>query len=73
MVKTSTVPMVAWVSLDSNRHTELAALASSRSVVLGFSVTTQLCFMVPPEGVLVMPSAVAGATIPAREELLPPD
>lgn len=47
-----------------------AAAASSRSVVLGFGVMTQLCFLVPLGGVLVMPAAVAGATILAREELL---
>ncbi len=47
-----------------------AAVASSRSVVLGFGVMTQLCFLVPLGGVLVMPAAVAGATILARENLL---
>lgn len=47
-----------------------AAVTSRRSVVLGFGVVTQLCFLVPLGGVLVMPVAVAGATILAREELL---
>jgi CysZ protein len=37
-------------------------------VVLGFGVATQLWFLVPLGGVLVMPAAVAGATILAREE-----
>lgn len=46
-----------------------AALAPHRSAVLGFGVLTQLCFLVPLGGVLVMPAAVAGATILAREEL----
>ncbi|CAN5389918.1 EI24 domain-containing protein [soil metagenome] len=44
-------------------------VTSRRSVVLGFGVMTQLCFLVPLGGVLVMPAAVAGATILAREEL----
>lgn len=43
--------------------------ASHRSVVLGFGVATQICFLVPLGGVLVMPVAVAGATILSREEL----
>ncbi|MGA8847471.1 MAG: EI24 domain-containing protein [Nocardioides sp.] len=50
-----------------------ALLASSRGVVLGFGVITQMCFLVPLGGVLVMPAAVAGATILAREELLASD
>jgi CysZ protein len=44
------------------------ALQERRSVVLGFGVATQLWFLVPLGGVLVMPAAVAGATILAREE-----
>ncbi len=45
------------------------AVSSRRSVVLGFGVVTQLWFLVPLGGVLVMPAAVVGATILAREEL----
>ena len=36
---------------------------------LGFGVATQACFFVPFGGVLVMPVAVAGATVLAREIL----
>jgi CysZ protein len=46
-----------------------AAASSHRSTVLGFGIATQVCFLVPLGGVLVMPAAVAGATILAREEL----
>ena len=46
-----------------------AATSAHRSTVLGFGIATQLCFLVPLGGVLVMPAAVAGATILAREEL----
>lgn len=44
-------------------------LAPRREVVLGFGVITQLCFLVPLGGVLVMPAAVAGAALLARAEL----
>lgn len=44
-------------------------LAGQRSRLLGFGVATQLCFMVPLGAVLVMPAAVAGATLLARELL----
>lgn len=50
-----------------------AVSSSSRSAVLGFGVMTQVCFLVPLGGVLVMPAAVAGATMLAREELLAVD
>lgn len=46
-----------------------ATLAPQRQVVLGFGVLTQLCFLVPLGGVLVMPAAVAGAALLARAEL----
>ncbi len=46
-----------------------ALTSSHRPVVLGFGIATQLCFLVPLGGVLVMPAAVAGATILARTEL----
>lgn len=46
-----------------------AVLAPHRGKVLGFGVATQLCFLVPFGGVLIMPAAVAGATILARDLL----
>jgi len=46
-----------------------AATSAHRSTVLGFGIATQVCFLVPLGGVLVMPAAVAGAAILAREEL----
>ncbi|MGA8255377.1 MAG: EI24 domain-containing protein [Nocardioides sp.] len=50
-----------------------AAIAPHRSTVLGFGVATQLWFLVPFGAVLVMPAAVAGATLLARERLLAQD
>ncbi len=44
-------------------------LAPYRSRVLGFGVATQLCFLVPLGAVLVMPAAVAGAAMLARDVL----
>lgn len=44
-------------------------LAARRARLLGFGVATQLCFMVPVGAVVVMPTAVAGATLLARELL----
>ena len=44
--------------------------AARRSRLLGFGVATQLCFMVPLGAVFIMPTAVAGATMLARD-LLP--
>ncbi len=46
-----------------------ALLHPYRRSVLGFGVATQACFFVPFGGVLVMPVAVAGATVLAREIL----
>lgn len=47
-------------------------LATRRSHLLGFGVATQLCFMVPLGAVFIMPTAVAGATLLARELLTDP-
>lgn len=44
-------------------------LKSHRWRVLGFGVATQLCFLVPLGAIVVMPAAVAGATLLAREVL----
>lgn len=44
-------------------------LAARRSRLLGFGVATQLCFMIPLGAVVVMPTAVAAATLLARDLL----
>ncbi|MFD5226427.1 EI24 domain-containing protein [Microbacterium sp. NPDC058342] len=46
--------------------------AGRRSRLLGFGVATQLCFMVPLGAVFIMPTAVAGATLLARDVLSQP-
>lgn len=48
---------------------QAAVLRPHRSTVLGFGVTTQLCFLIPLGAVLVMPAAVAGAAMLARDVL----
>ncbi len=50
-----------------------ALVEPRRSLVLGFGVATQVCFLIPLGAVLAMPVAVAGAAILAREELLAPE
>jgi CysZ protein len=49
------------------------ALRSRRSMALGFGVATFLCFLIPLGAVLVMPAAVAGATLLSRRILGLPD
>lgn len=44
-----------------------ALFAGSRARVLGFGVATQLCFLIPGGAVAVMPAAVAGSTMLARD------
>jgi CysZ protein len=44
-----------------------AVLRGHGAEQLGFGVATQLCFLVPLGAVVVMPAAVAGATLLARE------
>lgn len=46
-----------------------AALKSLRPMTLGFGAATYLIFLIPGGAVLVMPAAVAGATLLARFEL----
>lgn len=46
-----------------------ALLAPHRGRVLGLGIATQACFFVPFGGVLVMPVAVAGATVLVRDVL----
>lgn len=44
-------------------------LKGSRALSLGFGVTTYLLFLIPLGAILVMPAAVAGATLLGREAL----
>ena len=53
--------------LDDLAQQEL--LAPYRRRTLGFGIVTQLCFFIPLGGVLVMPAAIAGATMLARDVL----
>ena len=46
-----------------------ALFSRSRARVLGFGVATQLCFLIPGGAVVVMPAAVAGSTMLARDLL----
>ncbi len=52
-----------------DRDAQRALLAPHRTRLLGFGVLTQLCFLIPLGGVLVMPAAVVGATMLARDAL----
>ncbi|WP_141012926.1 EI24 domain-containing protein [Nocardioides sambongensis] len=52
-----------------DRAAQAALLRGHRGAVLGFGVAVQACFLVPLGGVLVMPAAVAGATMLARDVL----
>lgn len=52
-----------------DRVARAEVLARDRVAVLGFGVATQLCFLVPLGAVVVMPAAVAGATMLARDLL----
>lgn len=52
-----------------DRVARVEVLRRDRSAVLGFGVATQLCFLVPLGAVAVMPAAVVGATMLARDLL----
>lgn len=52
-----------------DRVARAEVLGRDRGAVLGFGVATQLCFLVPLGAVAVMPAAVAGATMLARDLL----
>lgn len=52
-----------------DRAARAALLAPHRTRVLGFGVATQACFLVPLGAVVVMPAAVVGSTILARDVL----
>ena len=43
-----------------------AMLRARRPMAIGFGVATFVCFLIPLGAVLVMPAAVAGATIMSR-------
>lgn len=60
-------PLVAR-GLDS--AAQRSAIAPHRGTVLGFGIATQLWFLVPLGAVVVMPAAVVGATMLARERVL---
>lgn len=53
-----------------DRADRRSLIAGHRATVLGFGVTTQLFFLIPMGAVVVMPAAVVGATMLARD-LLP--
>lgn len=52
-----------------DRVARAEVLRRDRGAVLGFGVATQLCFLVPLGAVVVMPAAVVGATVLARDLL----
>ncbi|PWN01731.1 hypothetical protein DJ010_16995 [Nocardioides silvaticus] len=52
-----------------DRATQKALLAGHRSTMLGFGVVVQLCFFIPFGAVAMMPAAVVGSTMLAREVL----
>jgi CysZ protein len=52
-----------------DRAAQKELLADHRSAMLGFGVVVQLCFFIPFGGVLMMPAAVVGSTMLAREVL----
>ena len=55
-----------------DRHARRELLRRRRTTVWGFGLVTQACFLVPLGAVVVMPAAVAGATMLARDLLAPP-
>jgi len=59
----------AFDARDLSPADRAALFAGSRARVLGFGVATQLCFLIPGGAVAVMPAAVAGSTVLARDML----
>lgn len=55
-----------------DRRARRALLRRRRATVWGFGLATQACFLVPLGAVAVMPAAVAGATMLARDLLATP-
>ncbi|KJQ53994.1 EI24 domain-containing protein [Microbacterium sp. SA39] len=60
----------AFDARDLSPADRAALFAGSRARVLGFGVATQLCFLIPLGAVVVMPVAVAGSTMLARDLLV---
>ena len=56
-----------------DRVARRAVLRGQRARVLGFGVATQACFLVPLGAVAVMPAAVVGSTMLARDLLTRPE
>ena len=52
-----------------DRAAQKALVADHRSMMLGFGVVVQLCFFIPFGAVVMMPAAVVGSTMLAREML----
>lgn len=59
----------AFDARDLSPADRAALFSGSRARVLGFGVATQLCFLIPGGAVAVMPAAVAGSTLLARDML----
>ncbi|MCT1365429.1 MULTISPECIES: EI24 domain-containing protein [unclassified Microbacterium] len=57
----------AFDARDLSPAARAALFSGSRARVLGFGVATQLCFLIPGGAVAVMPAAVAGSTMLARD------
>lgn len=53
-----------------DRAGRTAQLRPHRSQILGFGMTTQVFFLVPLGAIAVMPAAVVGSTILARDVLV---
>ncbi|MFK3678113.1 EI24 domain-containing protein [Microbacterium sp. NPDC090218] len=59
----------AFDARDLSPADRAALFSGSRARVLGFGVATQLCFLIPGGAVAIMPAAVAGSTMLARDML----
>ncbi|MBT2496920.1 EI24 domain-containing protein [Microbacterium sp. ISL-59] len=59
----------AFDARDLSPADRAALFSGSRARVLGFGVATQLCFLIPGGAVAIMPAAVAGSTMLARDLL----
>jgi len=62
----------AFDARDLSAADRAALFSGSRARVLGFGVATQLCFLIPGGAVAIMPVAVAGSTMLARDMLARP-
>ncbi len=52
-----------------DRAAQKALLSDHRGAMLGFGIAVQACFLIPFGAIVVMPAAVAGSTMLAREAL----